>query len=205
MLKNKYFILTAILPIFISIIIGIVIIAINSTVIINMRANAVVSNEIKQMESGIKEFEDKKISLQYTASDLDKKIENNSIILGEIQALKTESENYDTDIANAKKTIEGLDISITEKTKYSSNLDKLNNQTPSINQTYSNVKLNVPGDISAGRYTATGTGKLFIYTIANTIQEKQDLSLLPSNSYSFNISSGQYIKIEGTVTLTNIK
>ena len=170
-----------------------------------MLANAVVSNEIKQLESGIKEFEDKKISLQYTASDLDKKIENNSIILGEIQALKTESENYDTDIANAKKTIEGLDISITEKTKYSSNLDKLNNQTPSINQTYSNVKLNVPGDISAGRYTATGTGKLFIYTIANTIQEKQDLSLLPSNSYSFNISSGQYIKIEGTVTLTNIK
>ena len=204
MLKNKKFILTAILPVIISIILGIAIISVNSTMIINMRANATITREKEQMQKDIKDFEDQKISLNRTAADLDKKIENDIILLGEIQALNTELENYNNDIANAKTTISQLDINIQEKTKYNENLDRLNNTPTTSEKTYTNVKLNVPKDITSGRYTATGTGKLFIYTIANTLQEKQDLSLLDSHSYSFNVTSGQYIKIEGTITLINI-
>ncbi len=205
MFKNKKFILTAVLPIIISIILGIIIIAVNSNMIINMRAKATISNEKEQMEKDINSFEDQKISLQYTAANLDKKIEDDRILLEEILALEKELENYNNDIADANTTITQLDNSIAEKTKYNENLDKLSNQSVTSEKTYTDVKLNVPNDISSGRYTATGTGKLFIYTIANTLQEKQDLSLLDSHSYTFNISSGQYIKIEGTITLTNIK
>lgn len=205
MLKDKKFILTAVLPVIVSIILGVVIISVNSTMIINLRANAAVNNEKEQMQKDISEFEDQKISLQYTAADLDKKIEDNRVLLEEIQTLKTELDDYTTDITEAKTTIGELDVSINEKTKYNENLDKLNNQSMTTERTYTNVKLNVPTDISSGRYTATGKGKLYIYTIANTLQEKQDLSLLDSNSYTFSVSSGQYIKIEGTITLTNIK
>lgn len=205
MLKNKKFFVTAILPVIISVILGIVIVSVNNNLIINMRANATINNEKEQMQKDINDFEDKKISLQYTAADLDKKIEDDRILFEEIQALKKELEDYNTDIADAKTTIDQLDKNISEKTKYNANLDKLNNQSEVSEKTYTNIKLNVPGDVSAGRYIATGKGKIYIYTIANTLQEKQDLSLLDSNSYTFSISSGQYIKIEGTITLTNIK
>lgn len=205
MLKNKKFFLTSVLPVIISVILGVIIVSVNNNLIINIRANSTVNSEKEQMQKDIKDFEDQKISLQYTAADLDKKIEDDRILFEEIQALKKELEDYNTDIADAKTTIGQLDTSISEKSKYNANLDRLNNQSVVSEKTYTNIKLNIPGDVSAGRYKATGKGKLYIYTIANTLQEKQDLSLLDSNSYTFSISSGQYIKIEGTITLTNIE
>lgn len=204
MFKNKNFILTIILPIIISIFIGIIIIVLNSNSILNTRAVAIIAQEKEQLSNDFTTLQKQKKDLEYTAADLDKKLEDNRILLEEITALNTELDGYNESITSANETIAELDKAIQGKTKYNDSLNNLDSQVSGTTKKYTNIKLNVPSDINAGRYKAEGTGKLYIYTIAGTLEDKQDLSILDSHSYSFNINSGQYIKIEGALSLTEI-
>lgn len=204
MLRNKNFILTVILPVVISIIIGTVVILLNSTSILNTRAATVVLKEKQEMTNSINDLQKRKKELTYTQADLDKKLEDNRILFDEVTTLEAELKGYTEDAEAAKITIAELDKTIAEKTQYNNNLNNITSQSAGTTKKYTNIKLNVPADIPASRYKAEGTGKILIYTIAGTLADKQDLSLLDSHSYSFNISSGQYIKIEGTLSLTSI-
>lgn len=205
MVKNKKFLLSVILPVVLSIVIGTIIIILNNESILHTRAKAIVSKEINQMTDTLDDLQKEKKELLYKNADLDKKLDDNNILIEEINTLTTELNEYNENINSANITIAELDKSISEKTQYNNNLNSLDTQTIGVSRSYSNVRLNVPGDIKSGRYKADGTGKLFIYTIAGTIEDKQDLSVLDSHSYTFNISSGQYIKIEGTLTLTKLE
>lgn len=205
MLKNKKFLLTVILPIVISIIIGTLIISLNNDYILKTRAKAIVSEEMEQMTNELNELQKQKKELNYENADLEKQLEDNYILLEEIKVLTTELDEYVESINAANITISELDKSIAEKTQYNNNLSSLDTQKIGVSKSYSNVRLNVPSDIKSGRYRADGNGKILIYTIAGTLEDKQDLSLLDSHSYTFNISSGQYIKIEGTLSLTKLE
>ena len=195
MLRNKNFLLTVILPIIISLLIGILIIILNSQSIINTKATTQVMSEKNEMNSNISSLSAEKKELLYTAADYDKQIEDNRILFEEIQALTTELNTYTESINSAHGTITELDNTIAEKKAYNESLDSVS---------YKNTKLNIPQDLTAGRYKAEGSGTLLIYTIAGTLEEKQNLSVLDSHTYTFNIASGQSIKIEGTVSLTKI-
>lgn len=204
MLKNKNFLLTVILPVIISLIIGILIIVLNNQSVLNTRALTQVLGEKNAMNSAISSLSQEKKELLYTQADYEKQIEDNRLLFEEIQALTTELNSYTESIDSAKSTIAELDKTITDKKKYNESLDSLSKETQSGTKSYKNTKLNVPQNIAAGRYKAQGTGTILIYTIAGTLEEKQNLSVLDSHSYTFNITSGQSIKIEGTVSLTRI-
>lgn len=204
MLKNKNFLLTVILPIPISICIGIVIILLNSHSVLNTRATAAVMSEKKTFNAEIGNMKKEKEDLQYKAAEYDKTIEDNRILLDEINTLTDTLNEYTTSIENAQATIASLDTAITEKTAYNESLNGVTADTPGTSKSYSDTKLSSPADISAGCYKAEGNGTILIYSIAGTLEDKQDLSVIDSHSYTFNLTSGQAIKIEGTVSITEI-
>lgn len=204
MLKNKNFVFTVILPIFLSIIIGIVIVILNNSSILHTRAVATVKNEERTFSKEIKQFEDEKEALLRTAAEHDAVLEENRLEVEQITTLSTELGELNTDIEDAKEKIEELDGEIESKTTYNEGLSSIVPAQPGTPQSFTDKKLNIPSDLKAGRYTADGTGKIMIYTIAGTLKDKQDLSLLDTHTYTFNIASGESLKIEGTLSLTEI-
>ena len=204
MLKSKNFILTVILPIFISIVAGIVIIVLNSHSVLKTQASAVVANEKRAMNSAMSDLKSEKKDLKYEAAEYDKTLEDNRLLLDEVNALTAELNDYTTSIENAKETITALDTSISEKKAYNESLASMSGNDTGGTKSYTNAKLNIPSDLKAGRYKAEGKGTLMIYTIASTLQDKQNLALLDTHTYTFDITSGQSLKIEGTLSVTEI-
>lgn len=204
MLKNKNFILTVILPIFLSLAAGVVIISLNSSAVLKTEATTTIASEKKQMNEDMSKLKKEKKELSYKAAEYDKTIEENRLLLDELDALNNELNEYIKNIETAKATIAELDTSITEKTQYNESLNSLSGSDEGAVKSYTNVKLDIPSELKAGRYKAEGKGTLMIYTIAGTLQDKQNLSVLDTHSYTFDVVSGQSIKIEGTLSITQI-
>ena len=204
MLKNKNFILTVILPIFVSIIAGIFIIVLSSKSVLKTQATAVVANEKRVMSSAMSDLKAEKKKLERKAAQYDKTLEDNRLLLEEVNALTNELNDYTVSIEKAKETISTLDKTIAEKTAYNESLASMSGSATGEKKSYTNVKLNIPSDLKAGRYKAEGKGTVMIYTIAGTLEDKKNLALLDSQSYTFDIASGQSLKIEGTVSVTEI-
>ena len=204
MLKNKNFLLTVILPIFISIIIGVIVIVLNSENILHTQSSAVIVSEKKQMSDNMSDLKVKKKELMRKAAEYDKTLEDNQILIDEIKALTDELNDYTENIESAKTTITELDSAIADKTAYNESLTSVSGGEIGKSKSYTNIKLQIPSDLKAGRYKAEGKGTLLIYTIAGSLREKQNLSLLDTHSYTFDIASGEAIKIEGTLSITEI-
>lgn len=204
MLKNKNFLLTVILPIFISIIIGVIVIALNSENILHTQSSAVIASEKKQMSDNMSDLKVEKKELMRKAAEYDKTLEDNQILIDEIKALTDELNDYTENIESAQTTITELDSAIADKTAYNESLASVSGGEIGKSKSYTNIKLQIPSDLKAGRYTAEGKGTLLIYTIAGSLREKQNLSLLDTHSYTFDIASGEAIKIEGTLSITEI-
>ena len=125
MLKNKNFLLTVILPIFVSLIIGVIIIILNSQSILQTRAKSEIASEKKNMSDNIAKMKDEKQSLTYKAAEYDTILEENRLLVDEITALTDELADYNTRIEAAKETVADLDSQISEKTTYKDNLQSL--------------------------------------------------------------------------------
>lgn len=204
MLKNKNFILTVILPIFVSIVIGIIVIVLNSQSVLKTQASAVVANEKRAMNSAMSGLKEEKKRLEKEAAQYDKTLEDNRLLLDEVNALTAELNDYTTAIEKAKETSVSLDTAISEKTAYNESLSAMSGNNTGGTKSYTNVKLKSPSDLKPGRYKAEGKGTLMLYTIAGTLQDKQNLALLDTQTYTFDIASGQSLKIEGTLSITEI-
>ena len=204
MIRNKNFLLTVILPIFISILAGIVIIILNSKSVLLTRATASVEAEKRTMTREMSELKSEKDDLTAISAGYDKTLEENKILVSEVTRLTEDLANCISEIENAGLTIKELDSAIETKTAFNNSLDGIVASKPGETLKFTNKKLNIPTDLKAGRYKAEGAGTLMIYTIAGTLQDKKNLSLTDTNTYTFDISSGQSLKIEGTLSITQI-
>ena len=204
MIRNKNFLLSVILPIFISILAGIVIIILNSKSVLLTRATASVEAEKRTMTREMSELKSEKDDLTAISAGYDKTLEENKILVSEVTRLTEDLANCISEIENAGLTIKELDSAIETKTAFNNSLDGIVASKPGDTLKFTNKKLNIPTDLKAGRYKAEGAGTLMIYTIAGTLQDKKDLSLTDTNTYTFDISSGQSLKIEGTLSITQI-
>ena len=204
MIRNKNFLLSVILPIFISILAGIVIIILNSKSVLLTRATASVEAEKRTMTREMSELKSEKDDLTAISAGYDKTLEENKILVSEVTRLTEDLANCISEIENAGLTIKELDSAIETKTAFTNSLDGIVASKPGDTVKFTNKKLNIPTDLKAGRYKAEGAGTLMIYTIAGTLQDKKDLSLTDTNTYTFDISSGQSLKIEGTLSITQI-
>lgn len=204
-MKNKKFLLTSALPVALSLLIGIPIITVTNDFILKSKASSIVAAEKKDYSSEIKSLESEKKALEAKSEEYDTALKENTAHLEEIEALKSSLEAYTSDLQKATETIAGLDKSIADKQAYLGSLSDL--QTAAETET---VKLKsgdykCPSDLKEGRYTAEGSGKLYFYTIANTLKDIVDLSVTDSHSYTFDIVSGESIKAESEITLTRLE
>lgn len=204
MIKNKNFLLTVIVPIFISIIAGIIIIVLNSKSILMTRATTTIETEKRTMTREMNKLNSEKDNLELDAARYDKTLKENQILVNEVAALTEDLAYYMSGIEKANSTITELDATIEAKTAFNNSLDGVTSSQPGATLSFTDRKLNIPTDLKDGRYKAEGTGTLMIYTIAGTLQDKKDLSLTDTNTYTFDIASGQSLKIEGTLSITEI-
>ena len=97
-----------------------------------------------------------------------------------------------------------LDSQIEELQKQNSSLQT----TEKTGKTYTLKKdqsYTCPSEIPAGRYIATGTGTLVIYSSSGKARVSEDLAVAYNNSYSFTLSEKEKIKATDDIKLTEIK
>ena len=147
MLKNKNFFLTVLLPVFISIIAGAVIIFLNNSSILKTQVSAVITAEKIQMNSEMSELKAQKKELSRIKAGYDKDLEKKRLLLDEIEAMTAELNDYTTAIESAKETILSLDVSISEKKAYNESLASMSSANTGGTKSYTNKKLNIPSDL----------------------------------------------------------
>lgn len=203
-MSKKRFILTVVLPVCISLLIGILIIVLNNNFILNSRAIAIVASEKSNFNSQISELKKERDKLEGEIADYDKTLADNSLLTEEVEALKSELEHYVSDVDAAKARSEKLKVQITEKKTYLDSLSKIESETEGDSLKLSDGEYKCPSELPSGRYKAEGTGKLYRYSISNSLTLKEDLSTIDTHSYTFDLEAGETIKIEGTLTLTEL-
>lgn len=109
-----------------------------------------------------------------------------------VEELKQQSAQLDSDIDSKTAELAALSGVKSEKNgrAYTLTSDK----------TYS-----CPDDIPEGRYTASGSGTIIISTAAGKTRATKNLDVMYDNSYTFNLSEREQIKVTGRVRLTELK
>lgn len=204
MQRNKSFYITMI-PIIISVIIGVILLIFHNKIGIQSNASLIVSKERSQYSSDIDSLKAEKDSLNSDIEQYDKVINENNTLISEVESLNSELEGYNSDIQNAQSRNQELQTQLTEKQNYINSLSELAEKTEGAEKKLSDGEYKCPADLNAGRYKAEGSGTILIYDIANNVTDRVNLSTLDSHTYEFDISSGQKIKSEGDVTLTSIE
>ncbi len=204
-MTKKHFIITVAVPILISIIIGIVLIILNSSFILKSRASAVVRKETDKMKSEITQMQKDKELLVKQETDSSAEYEKNLRLIDEVETLNSELTHYDELITAASSKNSELDKQIADKRAYIENSNNAATETDGKTTVLKPGDYKVPSDIAAGRYRAEGSGMLYIYTISNSLRSRTDLSTTDSHTYTFDVASGESITTEGEVTITKLE
>lgn len=203
-MQNKKFLLTTVLPVALSIVVGILIIAINNNFILKSKARTIVMSEKKEFTANINSLKSEEKELTKASAAYDEILAQNTFLIEEVETLKSTHDGYVADIESAKSTIAELDTIIADKQAYYDSLSGIEQETEGDSISLRTGDYKCPSSIKPGRYTAEGTGKIYFYTIANTLKDKIDLSVTDTHSYTFDITSGESIKIDGSLTLTKV-
>ena len=204
-MTRKKFILTIALPVALSIAAAGCILYFHNSIGIKSNAYSLVASEKSDMSSSISELKNEKTELTDEQSGYDKTIQENYTLINEVDSLYSQLEGYETDIQNAQALSTELDSQLESKKAYLDGLEQIPEESEGKTITLKEGEHKCPSDIKAARYKAEGTGKLYIYNIAGSLKTSvKDLSTMDSHSYTFEISSGEKIKTEGDITLTEI-
>ncbi|MBQ3425577.1 MAG: hypothetical protein IJH37_00340 [Clostridia bacterium] len=202
-MKSKtHLILTFIVPVCISVLAGIIVVVLNSRSILHTHAASVVEFEKNDMREKISDLKDEKKELERKEAEYTKEISKNELLTSEIEALKENIASYDSDIERVSEKNAELEKSIEEKQSYLDGLSDISADKPGGKYSLKDKDYKCPSDIPAGKYVAKGTGKLYLKDISNRRKDKVDLSTIESNTYTFEIASGESVTVEGTIELT---
>ena len=204
-MKRLQFYLTIILPIAAAFALGILIIILNSNSILHTQAVTRVNAEKARMQSEISNARAELSSLKKEEAEYDKKIGENSALIDEIKHLSDELEQYKNDIERVTASNSELTASLEEKKSYLEGLNGINSYSDGGKYKLKDKTYKCPSDIPAGRYKAEGKGKLHLISISNNAKDSKDLSTTESNTYVFDIASGESVRVEGTIELTEMK
>ena len=162
---------------FFTIIIGVVCFSLGNYFDTNSLATEKLKTQISALEENTSSLTDTKNDLESQINDLNSEL-----------STKTTVNNY---FMEAKKKNDELKNDITETGK---------TYTLKKDQSYT-----CPSEIPAGRYIATGTGTLVIYSSSGKARVSEDLAVAYNNSYSFTLSEKEKIKATDDIKLTEIK
>lgn len=171
----------------------------------SFEARAAFKNELSELKEENKRLEKEKNELKNSVSETERSIESKNEISVEAQEYQTQLDRLQSELDDANRTLNELDESIKKKKEYIEKADKIKNQTKGRSFTAANKKLDCTDDIAAGRYIAEGRGNLLIYNSSGTLRISENLSTIDTNSFTFDISDGESVKVTDTVTFTSLK
>ena len=204
-MRKKVFYLTIALPVFLALIAGIVIVVLNSKSILHTRAEARVYEERNAMNSEMNSMREEQKILKRDEAKYDKIIDDNRSIINNVDALKSQIAQYDTDLENANARNAELDNSILENQAYLDSLNSIRETSDGEELVFKDCDAKSPDKIPPGKYRAEGSGILILKNIANMQKDRIDLSTIDTHSYVFEIASGESIKVKGEIKLVEQK
>ncbi len=199
--NNKSFYITMI-PIIISVIIGVLLLVFHNSFGTDSKAALAVAKERSEMSSSISDLNAEKEDLNAQISEYETTINNNSEILSEIEGLQAELENSDQNLESAKARTEELQKELDEKQAYADSIDSVETTKDGDTKQLKAGEYECPDDIKAGRYRAEGSGNIVIKKTGTDIS--RDLDTIDTNSYEFELESGDSLTIDGEITLTEL-
>lgn len=165
-----------------------------------------------KMETEISALTANSKTLEEQKSEVTEKISNIQTEL----STKSTVNNY---FIEAKKINDDLKMSITDLKQQSSTLDadietrKNELSASSTTKEVAGKKYTLkkgeiytsPDKLPKGRYTASGSGSIIIYSSNSKVRVNENLDVAIGNSYTFDLDEKERVKVTGNVTLTELK
>lgn len=162
------------------------------------------TQEISLLEVSTSEMQVKKDELNNQISDIDTELSTEETMNNYYMEYYQTRENLQTEIENLKKQSQELDSKITEIKGQTDNMttsDETEGKSYSLKSTKT---YSCPNDIPTGRYKAQGTGTIIVSSSGKT-RINENLGVAFDNTYTFNLSENEKIKVSSDTKITEIK
>lgn len=168
-------------------------------------ANERFENELSTLNADNYKLEKKRSDLKDSVSEIETDIENKNEIGFEAQEYSNQLEAIKQELETSNETFTELNDSIEKKQEYIEKADSIKTLVEGDTFSITSETLDCSADISAGRYIARGSGNLLIYNSSDKLRISENLSTIDTNSFTFDITSGESVKVTETVTLTELR
>lgn len=162
-------------------------------------------NELSSLETENYKLEKKRSELKDYVSETESDIETKYEIGLEAEEYTSKLDAVKQEAEAAEQTLAELEASIEKKQEYLKQADSIKPLTEGNIISVTAETLECPSDISPGRYIAEGSGNLLIYTSANKLRISEVLTSIDTNSFTFDIESGESVKVTDSVIFTELK
>ena len=162
---------------------------------IHSQASMLLNREISELNTQYNNINSQKQMLENQKKDLQSQISDKSYINKEIETSVKQTDKLTKDIQEAKNKIAVLDTQIAEKKNTLLKIEAIASAASGKRLTLKEGTYECPGNIAPGRYTISGKNTLLIYNSSNSLKISENLSRLDDNSFTFNIESGEKIRI----------
>jgi predicted RNase H-like nuclease (RuvC/YqgF family) len=160
--------------------------------------------EIETLKQSVQDMEAQKEDIQQQIDETNTELEGDSEISSQYLEYTKKNEELKSSIEELENQIDELDNQISDM---KAELSETSSGTAS-GKTYAlnkNESYTCPEKIPAGRYKATGSGVLRIYSESGKLKNSEDLDVAPGNSFTFTLEEKQKIAVTGEVTLSELK
>ncbi|MGN1115926.1 MAG: hypothetical protein ACI4TH_05115 [Candidatus Ornithomonoglobus sp.] len=196
-MSRRKFILTVAVPVILSMIIGAVIIIFSNKFIMPSKARAAAAAEKSNLVTEAAELQKQKEALEKQIADYDTKLSDQEGLITEMKKRQETLADYESELEETDAKIAEIDKLIEEKNNILNSLSDIAKETEGKATELKEGEYKCPSDIDAGRYLIEGDAKIYLYSIANTLSKKEDLSTLDTHSFKLEITSGETLKVEG--------
>lgn len=164
------------------------------------------ADEISALEENLSSLDEQKAELNQQISDIETELSTKNTINNYYMEYQKTHDELEEEITELKEQSAELDADIELKQKELGVFSGLKDETTGKSYTLKKDELyTCPDKIPAGRYIAVGSGSIIISSSSGKTRATENLDVAYNNSYTFNLSENEQIKVTGNVKLTELK
>lgn len=169
-------------------------------------ASTLLRNETSVLRSSSSDMMNEKADLTNTVNNVTADLSAKDTINQYYVEYKKKNEELQSTITDLKSKSAELDDSIKAKRQEVSSASSVKTETKGKSYTLkANEIYTCPSKLAAGRYTASGSGTLVIYSSNGSARVNENLDTAYKNSYTFDLKENEQIRTSAEITLTEIK
>lgn len=205
-MNKKKFMLSAVLPIALSLILGASLLIYSGTHVMPSQIRAAASAKKSALSARAERLKADNRELADEIEGLEKELGQYREALDNINSQNERLNDYNAQIDEQSAAIDAVNAEIKERSELLASIAELPAETEGSEKKLGEGEYKCPSDIAAGRYEIKGDATVYLYSLANTLSKKENLATLDTHSFRLEIASGEQLKVEGgSVTLTEIK